>query len=584
MTASCKQKGHIIMSTEKNNRKLSKEAQEMQNHLGRNYDKLQYERSEFRTTRAMIEQEEALEDLLFCSDDDVNYSFLPLFASGKKTQAVTAAGVPSRSEGAAAVNPATLPPLDNMGLHKYHHKKSPTEQQRDAALQNAVVNRDLHKHKTLGGYDGGVEIGFNGVWNERAFAEILDQLEHARKMAESEQDCNDECYLTLGGHVFLVEPHGCKIGHIYYRYVFTGQGIRFYLHHNPSEKIQPMRLRYNHDALVGRDLFQVHETTLDWLEQIGFHVTKETLSRVDMQVTLQRAVSEFMALIGNNHSVFKPRKVDIHTNGSHIETFTAGKATQICIYDKKQELQDGDDEIKTRLVVKHLLNLDLPEESPMVNAPLFLFEHLTRVEFRLRRSRLREMGIDSVADLREKELSLIAFMTEEWFRILAEPKVRGHENTQDVHELWHEVQELFRRYFPGDDAKRSEIKRGRDKGIKCTGEALLQQADGCLASYLAMTQGSNISEEQAIEILTEHIRNNAKEITQRATERAKELEVTRGFTAIQQATTGTSNARNASNTLETSDACNAQNAMDDNARVDVLKFFGMERRACETYE
>ncbi len=65
-----------------------------------------------------------------------------------------------------------------------------------------------------------------------------------------------------------------------------------------------------------------------------------------------------------------------------------------------------------------------------------------------------------------------------WFRILNEPKIRGHENAQEVLPTWREVQQLFARYFPGDDAKRSDIKRGRDKRIQCTGEALIKQAGG----------------------------------------------------------------------------------------------------------
>ena len=521
------------MYSEKIKRNLSIEAQEMNNRLSQNYLELQYRQSEFAVTRTMVEQEEALEDLLFdFTDDEVNNTFVPIFASQSRT---AAAGVPLRSEGAAGAAFTALPPIDNMGLHKYRDAKPLTEQQKNEVLQAAVMHREHHSHKTLGGYDGGVEIGFHGEWDAQAFAAILDQLEHARKMAESERRCGDECYITLGDRVFLVEPQGCKIG-VYYRYIFTGHGIKFYLHHAPNERIQPVRLRYNHDALVGRDLFQVHAITLDWLEQIGFHVTKETLSRVDLQVTLQRATADFMNLIAGGHVVRKTRKSDIHMDGLQTQTFTAGKATQICIYDKKQELEDGGDEIKTRLVVKHLLGLDLPEEDCMVHAPLFLFDHLTRVEFRLRRSRLREMGIDSIADLKEKELSLVAFMTEEWFRILESPKVRGHENTQQVHELWREVQQLFRHYFPGDDMKRSEINRGRDNGIKCTGEALLQQAKGCLASFLALTQGSGITEEKTVLILTELIRNNSEEITQRAGERAKEIETTRGFIPIQHAT------------------------------------------------
>ena len=143
--------------------------------------------------------------------------------------------------------------------------------------------------------------------------------------------------------------------------------------------------------------------------------------------------------------------------------------------------------------------------------------------FRLRRDRLKEMGIDTIADLREKELSMIAFMTEEWFRILAEPKVRGHENDAEVHPIWEEVQQLFRRYFPGDDAKRSEIKRGRDKAIKCSGDDLKRQGDGCYVTAYALQYGSEITEEEYIAAEMERIRTHATMMVKSIKERAKEI-------------------------------------------------------------
>ena len=472
-----------------------------------------------------------------------------------------------------------------MGLHKYQINTpfdtffaipfntpcgtSLAEREKIDALNHAILNYDEYRHKTLGGYDGGVEVGFKGDWQPRAFAEILEQLGHAQQMAQSGDRNADECYVILGGRMFLVESQGCKVGKgrkgIHYRYRFTGDGVSFYVHHNPAKNMQPVRLRYNHDALVGRDLFTLHETTLDWLDAIGFKVEKETVSRVDLQITIQRPIADFMDLIARGHAVMKSRKRNFHENCGRVETYTIGTATQLCIYDKKRELENGGDEIKTRLVVKHLLDLDLPEDSSMFNAELYLFEDLTRIEFRLRRDRLKEMGIDTIADLKEKELSMIAFMTEEWFRILDAPKVRGHENEQQVHPLWQEVQQLFARYFPGDDVKRSEIKRGRDKSIKCSGESLFRQSDGCIESAYALLYGSTITEEQYIAAEIERIKANAAKRLQAIIERAKEIEVTRGVTMVkpvQNATSTTSTTISppfeATKTPSTSDTTNTR--------------------------
>jgi len=171
------------MESEKNKSGLSKEAQEMQDRLCRNFDDLHWRMQEYSRTPGMIRQEGALEDLLFCYQNSDVGDLLPLFMSGKKSQVPAAAGVPSR-EGADAAFLTALPPIDNMGLHKYQTSPPPTEQERNAALQNAVLNHDQHRHRTLGGYDGGVEVGFNGDWNPQAFTEILEQLKHAQEMSQ----------------------------------------------------------------------------------------------------------------------------------------------------------------------------------------------------------------------------------------------------------------------------------------------------------------------------------------------------------------------------------------------------------------
>ncbi|GHT25071.1 hypothetical protein FACS189419_10030 [Planctomycetales bacterium] len=54
---------------------------------------------------------------------------------------------------------------------------------------------------------------------------------------------------------------------------------------------------------------------------------------------------------------------------------------------------------------------------------------LTRIEFRLGRDALKHLRIDTIADLEEKESSLAEWLPRNWFRLLEEPAVRGHENT-----------------------------------------------------------------------------------------------------------------------------------------------------------
>jgi hypothetical protein len=574
-----------------NKRALSQESQEMQNRLMQGYENLRFSSDGCPVLLDARGEESAraFQDLLFDHYESNKFKNRQTVTAERRGGGVPFGGTPPSERS------RFVPPLTNRGGSKYRKENNSDNQTANVPFSREIdesiidyyqknqIDMNSFQNATLGGYDGGVEVGFCGKWkNNLCFFEVLEQLDKARKIAESQGNgtsigsLNDECFVTLGGWVFKVEPHGCHAG-LYYRYVFTGRGIKFYIHHNPNEKMQAVRLRYNYDALTGRCLFDVHAKTREWLERIGFQVTKETVSRVDIQVTLQRPVSDFTNLIFNDHAVCKPRKDSIHRNCSKVETYTAGKETEICIYDKKRELLDGRDERKIQVVMNALTQVNFSRDVSTLN--LCVIEHFTRVEFRLRRSRLRLMGINNIDDLREKELSLVSYLSEEWFRILAEPKIRGHENTQEVHAIWKEVQELFRKYFPGDDAKRSEIQRVHDNEIRCTGESLLQQSDGCLASALAVNFGSDFSVYDALMFLFEYVWDNKDNILQRARQRARDIEIMQNVTLAKCQLSGVSSSpMSAFKPPKVIDAFDARAALDDTVFHAVLESWGMAYR------
>ena len=119
--------------------------------------------------------------------------------------------------------------------------------------------------------------------------------------------------MTLDNLTFAVNPHGANNG-AHYKYVIEGSGIKIYIHANPKGPIQGVRIRYGFEALAGRDLFNVHANTLDWLKGIGFAVQKETVSRVDLQVMLFRAIAELITPIFANRSVKRASKFMFHGN------------------------------------------------------------------------------------------------------------------------------------------------------------------------------------------------------------------------------------------------------------------------------
>lgn len=439
---------------------------------------------------------------LVCDHVETENGKYPLFASlGQRSRAARRG--PSRSGGAEAASGIHNPPLDNMGVTKH---RSAAEEQKTHS-----------KQKIMGGYDGGTEVGFNGTWSASCFNQLTVDLDRARTAAEIKG--SDDSYVTFAGRTFLVQAHGAKCGS-YYRYVMEGGGMKIYVHHNPQGPIQAIRIRYGFESVVGRDVFQVHAETLDWLKSIGFTVTKETVSRADLQVMTLRHIDEYALPIIRHQVVKRADKSRLETSDRNIfDTYTAGARIQICIYDKRKELLDTRDEVKLNLLVNECLGGEFPEQ-------------LTRIEFRLKRAALKYLGVNTMQDLLERENAIVDYLTFDWFRILEGEKQKGHEKKQAIHPLWKEVRELFMRYFPGVEGFRKPIERNNSRReLKCTGEALVKQAVGCLASAAAVVKGMFEDETSALSYIYDVVSGNVKKLFVRTAERAKELGIVRGVEA-----------------------------------------------------
>jgi hypothetical protein len=256
---------------------------------------------------------------------------------------------------------------------------------------------------------------------------------------------------------------------------------------------------------------------LDRLKEIGFTVQKEIVSRVDLQVMLFRAISELITPVFANRSVKRASKFTFHgKNNKPVTSFTLGSKIQLCIYDKRQELIDTCDEVKMSLIVNDCLGGEFPEE-------------LTRIEYRLRRDALKYFGITTIQDLLEKEYALVDYLTFDWFRLLKDEKDRSNSALQELDPIWQEVRDLFFEYFPGAVENRKPIERNNSRReINCTGDSLIKQAVGCLATAAALVKGVFETECQALSFVTDVVTEKVKTLVNRVRERVVELGIVRG--------------------------------------------------------
>lgn len=143
-----------------------------------------------------------------------------------------------------------LPPLTNRGLTKYQSQSPSNSQPMNLKelIQSEIDSEELQR----GGYDGGLTIGFNGIWEIYDFEQLVALLE--QKKTEAADSSSGYAETIIGGIPFLVKASGTHEG-VHYRYIIEGAGLKFLIRHQANEKVQDVRLRYGAESLIGRDFY-----------------------------------------------------------------------------------------------------------------------------------------------------------------------------------------------------------------------------------------------------------------------------------------------------------------------------------------
>lgn len=328
-----------------------------------------------------------------------------------------------------------------------------------------------------GGFDGGCEVSYYGEWfggNIFEKNEFFDELAAHKSRAADACDRADEVpeIVLLNGDPWIMSPSGAS-GRVRFRFRLLRGGVTLLIHNNPGDRFPGVRARFGYESLFGRDLFVVNAEIRALLEAIGFEVRKETLSRVDMQVTLATPFDWVAKAFNEGRIVARVRqwsRWERNTDdGLTLQSLRGGSALQVAIYDKFRECLDKRDEQK--------LN-DL--SSLMEDAADF---GLTRIEFRFKREALNYFDLNTVADFAERLPDVVDYVTRRWFRILKTPKVRGRENKQEIANEWEWVQFAFESAFC--NGRKSSVPLVRDRTKVLERKLIMKQACGCITSAIA---------------------------------------------------------------------------------------------------
>lgn len=333
-----------------------------------------------------------------------------------------------------------------------------------------------------GGFDGGLEIGWYGDFNDTVFGKLCKKLDLAKERADLGDDLRS--YVDIGGYVVKVSAMGIRQGRIKYKYVMDYHGVRFCIHGNATGDIQPVRCRVGAVALLRSDHVVIYKTILNILFALGFRPERELVSRADLQIMLSGiSVADVSARIAGGRLVTLARgKITYVGNLAtrDLESITARSATaEVCIYDKIAEVLHNKQPGYLQAFITHYYPDGLPQQ-------------LTRFEFRLSGEALRSFGVYTFCDLVHHARGLAQYYTDTWFRILARRKVRGMGTRQRISELWSTVQRAFHVVFRRLGSLGS-VQKIRARRALPNVSRLVRVALGCMARAVSLTAANAAS-------------------------------------------------------------------------------------------
>ena len=361
------------------------------------------------------------------------------------------------------------------GLQSSSSSCAPRPAQRNARLDLSDAPENMPNF--YGGFDDGCEVSYYGVWFDGNVFEkndFFEELAVHKSRAADACDRADEVpeIVLLNGEPWIMGPSGAS-GRVRYRFRLLRGGVTLLIHNNPGERFPGVRARFGYEALFNRDLYDVNAEIRELLAAIGFDVRKETLSRVDMQVTLATSFDWVAKAFNEGRIVARVRqwsRWERNTDdGLTLQSLRGGSALQVAIYDKFRECLDKRQEQK------------LNDLSPLMeNSTDF---GLTRIEFRFKREALSYFDLNSVADFTERLPDVVDYVTRRWFRVLNSPKVRGCENKQETAQEWNWVRYAFESAFCNGQKSSAPLTRDRSKVLER--KLIMKQACGCITSATA---------------------------------------------------------------------------------------------------
>lgn len=299
------------------------------------------------------------------------------------------------------------------------------------------------------------------TWQNTRLFELLGTLKEVAK----ESDTDEAGRLTIGGDsadwLFVVKPHG-KEG---YEWMLESREMTMRIGHWRLPKQRPSVLadiRSKTLWLHGPNVAVKRLLTL--IETMGGEVLAVKTSRLDLCADVLIPKRDWNEGL-RNHFVTRAREVGTHVSGGKFTGITIGRGglVRAKFYDKAYEIHAKS---KKYWMYDHWGLSSVPEGFVVV-----------RVEFQLRRERLKELGCGTWGEVKAKLPNLWVYCTTRWLRLAQDSTL--HHTQQSLVSWW----EVVCTGFQGAQCGNALV---REKAYSTELRQHAQQVVGALGSIIAI--------------------------------------------------------------------------------------------------
>ncbi|RLL49115.1 hypothetical protein D8Y20_13345 [Mariprofundus sp. EBB-1] len=223
----------------------------------------------------------------------------------------------------------------------------------------------------------------------------------------------DPKHINLGGMDFLLHGYGSSSG---FPFVISNRDFNIQLGENNTPNFY---VTFPSEALWRKSVYQLHAEFMEWASALGYCEYKsESLSRVDFSFDYHVPEIDF----DEDSFISLSSKDSQYRQEGVVQTFNIGKGDIVLrVYNKIDEIEQKSEKVWF---------FDLWNES----------ENVWRIEWQVRKDKLRRFGIRTFSDLSQLEGDLLRYLATEHTTL----RIKANDSNRSrwpLHPLWIDLQD-----------------------------------------------------------------------------------------------------------------------------------------------